>query len=754
MGAKQGSHPERRIVAVMLVLLLVGCAPGGIRPEPDGMLRRISLDGDWRFMPAALQPADRFDPSLDDRDWPIIRVPSNWYLEGRDMGGAAWYRRHFAADADLDGRLLRLLFEGIDYAADVWLNGVYLGFHEGYFQPFGFDVSKLVKPGEDNVLVVRVDSPYEDPSSAWSLRKRLIKGIFSHHDTRPGGAWSSRGQEKNTGGIWGGVHLAVSDTVAIDTVKITPRVDAATGNAQAEVLMRLVHAGDWPASFELELGLIPANFAGRSTRTIRSVHLPPGQAELRFTLDAPEARLWWPVGHGEPNLYRLDLAVRKGGDLLDRDEQVFGFRSVGFDPESQIWTINGKRIFLRGTNYIPTQWLAGMKREDYLRDADLMREAHINVIRVHAHVGAEAFYRVCDEKGLLVWQDFPLQWGYADTPELHETARQQAGEMVATLFNHPAIIAWSLHNEPPWDADWMKYKYPDYNPNQNRVLDDILYRTVLAADPSRHVHKHSSTGEHQWIGWYFGHWTDFAKPTKQKIISEYGAQALPGLPSLRKIFSEAELWPDTAKEWEKWEYHNFQRKETFDNAKVPMGKNIQEFIRNTQGFQARLIQLAAESYRRQKYRPVTGIFQFMFVEDWPSINWGVVDYWREPKPGYQALKTAYQPVLPSIEWPREVFRTGEPVRFGLWAINDRWESYPEARLSYAVNGGLGQVAPPKTTMITLEPDSAFKVMDTETLKLAPGVYELVTRIETREGTELGTNRFEFRVIGSRARRRS
>jgi hypothetical protein len=87
---------------------------------------------------------------------------------------------------------------------------------------------------------------------------------------------------------------------------------------------------------------------------------------------------------------------------------------------------------------------------------------------------------------------------------------------------------------------------------------------VSAADPTRWVHSYSTTGEHQWLGWYAGSWMDFAKPSKEAIVSEYGAQALPGLPSLRKIFLESELWPRTERDWGKWDFHNFQRHETFE----------------------------------------------------------------------------------------------------------------------------------------------------------------------------------------------
>jgi beta-mannosidase len=167
----------------------------------------ISLAGEWEFASDRMQPDNANLPTVSDQNWRSIQVPSNWFLQGQDVSGVAWYRRHFQLDRSLKGKVVQLVFEGVDYTGDVWLNGHYLGFHEGYFQPFRFVVSDQLKYGSDNVLVVKVNSPIEQPGKVWSLHKRIIKGVLNHHDTRPGGAWSVRGQEQNTGGIWAPVSF-------------------------------------------------------------------------------------------------------------------------------------------------------------------------------------------------------------------------------------------------------------------------------------------------------------------------------------------------------------------------------------------------------------------------------------------------------------------------------------------------------------------------------------------------------------------
>jgi beta-mannosidase len=230
----------------------------------------------------------------------------------------------------------------------------------------------------------------------------------------------------------------------------------------------------------------------------------------------------------------------------------------------------------------------------------------------------------------------------------------------------------------------MKFKYADYEPEQNRALDKLLADAMTARDPSRHVHLASMTNEHPWLGWYSGTWTDYGKLTTQPLITEFGAQALPDLDVLRRFIPETDLWPIEDTAWESWRYHDFQPHETFTLAKVARGTTTTELIANTQRYQAELVQFAAESYRRQKAAPVGAIFQFMFNECWPSANWGIVDYWRNPKPGFSALARAYQPVLPSIAWTPKRLTSGQPVSANIWVVNDLWQGFEDASVEWTL----------------------------------------------------------------------
>ena len=175
-----------------------------------------------------------------------------------------------------------------------------------------------------------------------------------------------------------------------------------------------------------------------------------------------------------------------------------------------------------------------------------------------------------------------------------------------------------------------------------------------------------------------------------------------------------------------------------------MGENVGEFIDNTQQYQAKLIKFAAESYRLQRYQPVSAIFQFMFVENWASINWAVVDYWRNPKPGYEALKTAYQPVLPVVSSQQDSWELGEKINLDLTVINDLGQAFLDTRVSYTLQRKWqhlkeGEIA------IDLQPDSLTELPTIDLTSWQLGDYELVAIIRDRNRSFLGQNTFDFTI---------
>jgi beta-mannosidase len=506
----------------------------------------MNLAGLWRFR--ADDSPDFHRPDFDDSSWETMRLPRNWFLAGLDHHGAVWFRCEFRRRTQA-GRFATLRFDGVDYFADVYLNGELLGHHCGYFEPFAFDVTRLLRSGK-NLLAVRVDSPYETPGlDGWHLRKKLIKGVLNHHDCRPGGGWEPVGQSYNTGGIWNRVSLEEHGAVTIERLLL--RADL---NAKAPVLHVDVTVRNRAAKLRrrLEVRCAPENFKGKAFQFSSTVELPKGDSLHRLKVPLPEVVRWNPWDRGDPNLYTVTVTVEKASRST-----AYGFRTVGVD-EGFNWTLNGERYFPRGSNYLASQWLAetlfpeigGDKNHPFgprpggpgswfEGDVALARQANLNLLRVHAHVLPPEFHAACDRAGMLVWQDFPLQWGYSDEADFQDEAERQIGAMVTLLYNHPSVAAWCCHNESPSDAPWMAGQAGGlYDPAHNRDLDERLARAVKKLDPARYVHKNSGTGDgHAYPGWYFGHRRDFKDVPGAPFVTEYGAQGLPGRENLLRTLA-------------------------------------------------------------------------------------------------------------------------------------------------------------------------------------------------------------------------
>ncbi len=674
------------------------------------------LDGVWEYSLNELPK--------DDSEWKKMNIPNNWYLEGIEYSGVVYFREKFKSKPHLDKEYI-LKFCGVDYFCDVWLNDVYLGHHEGYFQPFEFLITPYLR--KENILLVKVNSPRENERP---LKKKLIKGVLSDHDCRPRFQSPIYGEEHNTGGIWNSIEVMEINRIRIKGAKIYSLLFP-SGEATITINCKIENYRE-PQKAMIKYSVQGHNFSTESICFSKEVFLPRGDNKIDEVISIKKPRLWWTWDLGRPNLYKVEIEVEteKGETKLT---QIFGIRKIEIDKDWN-WYLNHKRIFPRGTNIISTQWLAEYSREKINKDIRLLKGANVNAVRVHGHITREEFYSQCDEEGILVWQDFALQWRYyEDSDEFISNASSQIEDMVELLFNHPCISVWCCHNEPG-DTDREK-------------LDFVLYQKVSSLDSTRYVNISSDEYFHPYSGWYYGYYREFSGLPGKPFINEFGAQALPSLKTLKEIFPPSELWPP---KWGKWIYHNFQYDQTFNVAKIDKGRDIDEFISNSQEYQAKLLKYAIEHYRIAKFKEITGIFQFMFVDCWPSITWSVVDYKRVPKKGYYALKQAYQPVLPVLKIIRETLMEGKvELKLPLYVVNDTFYRYEKAsvqviierecRLCFQFEEKVDIQS--NCSQLVYIPSSS----DSETITLIPGKY--IIKLILKDGKKiLGTNQYFVEVV--------
>jgi beta-mannosidase len=695
------------------------------------------LDG-WEAVPLAA-PLPRVEEAKRiKRPWASVRVPGHWQLEDAFAAheGLVLYRCRFEVRAPFGGEMLSLRFGGVYYSARVWLNGVYLGSHEGYFAAFEFDCTEAVAGGK-NELLVEVCSPEEPEENA----RKTIGGVWAR--------WDGMSPHLNPGGIFGEVALVRSGRVRIRSLGVE-----ADPSGRGRVFVELY--ARWGTRAKLTGRVRPLGFEAPGAEFEEEVWVEPGCTgfEVGFFLLHP--RLWWTWDRGEQPMYEL-LLVCGGQEVRVR----FGVRSV----ELRDWTLylNGERTFLRGINYLPTDVYPARSSEERLRaDAQLVRGANMNAVRVHAHVAEENFYAACDELGMLVLQDFPLQWTHRR--EVLEPAVAQAREMARRLRSHPCVGVYLAHDEPFYVAPPEKWTIlgllrtavevlsPRWVLWQRRVLDPAVVQAIDDVDSSRPVIEAAgllSSTNHLYFGWYYGGFRDLERvvnvfPGLSRLPTEYGAQALPDPESLQ------EIWPERREpDWEtlSWTYRlQVERMRRY----VSWKHDRLAYVRETQTYQAELLKHATELFRRRKYRPTGGVFAFMLNDPAPAISWSVVDWRRRPKAAYEVLAAAMSPILVCSEYPEESYRVEEDISLPLFAVNDlprslgrlgwTWDLHLEGA---AVAHGSGEAEIPADSVVRLGQARA---------KLPSPGRAVLRLVLLGKGEANKTNSYGFFVRGGRAPR--
>ncbi|MDX8378119.1 MAG: glycoside hydrolase family 2 TIM barrel-domain containing protein [Mariprofundales bacterium] len=664
----------RQNLAVFIILLFATLAMLTVGGCSTKKAETVLLDGTWQY-----HLNDQHPP----KDMELMAIPSQWSQQGLQHDGVIWfYRRVKFDEADAEAAGTRLLsFQGVDEKATVYWDGVKIGEHHGYFEPFSFVIEPIA--GE-HTLAVRVDAP-KDKTKDWPLRKQYIKGIFSQQ-------LDNNVQPDNTGGIWGQVRLQAMYAAYISQTRVQTKI-IDTNTARIDVQLRLEHKqGDETTSI-INYTLRDADGKIVAADTIKSDSLLP-----KWQIPLSKPRLWWPYElqtQKSSHLYDLEIEL-EGEDGSDIQHTAVGVRSVKRDADGR-FIINGKPIFLRGTQYIPSQYIGSVTAEDIERDIRLMQQANINTMRLTAHIAAPWLYELANKYGMMIWQDFPLYGGYEDSASLTIAAKRQMRAMITLLDKHPAIIAWNAHAAPPWSNNSLQEKHL-HAKHWNRNLDAKLKKLLRTEDDTRPSLGAIQEQQNLWQGWYNGKMSQFSTSTSLPLVMAFGAQSLPNKEMLMSLLPAKLLWPLSDIEQEKtgvknlkaWQKIGFQAKETLQIANVDTGQNLDDFIRNSQDYQARLLQFSIENLRLQKWQPVVGIFQYMFNDPKKRIGFGIVDDLRHPKQAYASLQRAYQPLLPVLS------ASSHPDFLCLHVINDGKNMQVELYIKH-ISGDKGSYKPQQIT---------------------------------------------------------
>ncbi len=583
-----------------------------------------------------------------------------------------------------------LLFEGLDTVATVELDGRVLGETANMHRSHRFDVRDALEGGGFHELVVSFRSALE---YAEEVERRL--GRRDHVYPHPfnmvrkmacsfGWDW---GPDLQTAGIWKPVRLERWHTARLALVRPLVTVDA-DGTGRAEVHVEIERSG-LAESGAVEL---TATVAGRAER----VTVPAGETGARLTLTVPDVRLWWPVGHGDQPLYDLRVALGTAGadEPLDVWERRIGFRTVTVDTApDEIGTpftvvVNGRPIFVKGANWIPDDhFLTRVTRERLERRVDQAVGAHMNLLRVWGGgiYETEDFYDVCDERGVLVWQDFLFACAaYPEEEPLWGEFEAEARENVARLASHPSLALWNGGNENLWGfRDWG---WPEELEGRTWGLGyytELLPSIVAELDPTRfycanspynpgmpvdgvHPNDENHGTRHEWEVWNRVDYTHY-RDHIPRFCSEFGFQGPPTWATLTKWIHDDPLTPTSPA-------FLLHQKAEEGNEKLARGmaphlpepRTFEDWHWATQLNQARAVAFGIEHFRSWWPR-TAGAVVWQLNDCWPVTSWAAVDGDERPKPLWYGLRHAYAPRLLTPQ-PRD-------GRLVLVAVNDHDEPW-------------------------------------------------------------------------------
>ena len=652
---------------------------GGLvaRPKPQPPARsdgRLDLSGGaWRVQRDSLVGLGTADGEtlsqvgFQDDDWVVATVPGTVLTSFFNVGALPdpnygdnqlmisdsffyadfWYRNEFIAPGlGPFGANQRawLNFDGINWKADVFLNGEKLGRIEGGFMRGRFDVTSRFRPGEKNALAVCV----RKNATPGSVKQKTFESSGKNggalgadnptYHASIGWDWIPTIRGRNTG-IWNDVYLTFSGPVTMDDPFVTTtlslpdtssadvKIEATLVNHSTHPVAAMLHGRFGEAAFEQPVKLDPA--------ASKRVTLDPASVPA---LRLKDPQLWWPAGYGEAHLYPVELKVETDGAVSDQKSLQAGVRQMSYKDEDnalKIW-INGRRFVPRGGNWGFSESMLRYRAREYDVAVGYHRDMNFTMVRNWVgQVGEDEFYEACDRHGIMVWQDFWLAnpWDGPD-PDDDALFLRNVRDTVLRIRNHPSIGLYVGRNEG----------YPP------PALESGIRQALAELHPGLHYIPSSADDTVEGHGPYMALPPEFyfAQRATPKLHSELGMPNIPPLESVRAMMPESALWPQGLV----WGLHDFclegaQGGESFrriiENS-YGGASNVEEWVSLAQfvNYEGHRAMFEAQSKHRM------GLLIWMSHPCWPSFVWQTYDYYFEPTAAYFGCKKASEPL--HIQW--------------------------------------------------------------------------------------------------------
>jgi len=650
----------------------------------------MSLNGQWQFR------------QCGEQDWLPAQVPgcnfSDLYANGlindpfyRDeehnlqwVEHKDWEYKHiFTVDSvSLLHCELALVFEGLDTYCDVYLNGIHILASQNMFVGHRILCKQWVRAG-DNELLIQFRSPINEtmpqylsngfayPAENDKSQERL--SVFTRKAPYHfGWDWGPRFV---TSGIWRNVSLEYVDKTRIVDVHVRQRSVSA---AQAELSFDVTLDSLFPVDGVIELSC--DNVDGIELVSCPVTINGKGESVHSVNVVVNQPKLWWPNGLGEPYLHQFHIRfVDKFGAVEQRILPV-GIRTIEVineqdkHGESFYLKVNGEPTFMKGANYIPSDsFLSRVSDEKYQRIFTDAVDANMNMLRVWGGgiYESDEFYRLADEHGILIWQDFMFACSLYPADEAFiDNVRQEVAYNVKRLRNHASLALWCGNNETEMGIEFWQWPttfnysnelYDRLKKEYNLLFNDVLPELTAYYDPDRFYFSSSPIGfwenreddnrgdNHYWGVWHGEEPFEQYKHRVPRFMSEYGFQSFPMLSSVKR-YSEPEDWHLDSSVMKTHQKHprgngliaQYMRDE------FPVAKDFESFLYLSQVQQALGLKIAFEAHR-SAMPFCMGSLYWQFNDCWPVASWSSIDYYGHWKALHYQAKRSFTPMSVFVE---------------------------------------------------------------------------------------------------------
>jgi len=604
----------------------------------------------------------------------------------RKWEGYQWcYSKTFTAPEIKDGQRVILCFEGLDTFAEIYLNGEHIGSAANMLIDHEYDVTSLLQ-GENTLEVIIRSSVLE--AQKYFLGTLSIGNFSNEESAYARRAPSTYGWDIMprlvSAGLWRDVVLKIDNPVSFaDAHWMTYDIDVPGRMAKEYVYLQT------RMPFEAFDNVNAVVTISRNGKPVASqIHLMRKAADY-LSFDMNEVDFWWPRGYGEPALYDaiVQLVDKNTGEVYDTDSRRIGIRMVELDiddvnlkddPGKFQFIVNGVPVFAKGTNWVPLDALHSRDASHYEKAVGLMAEMNCNIVRCWGGNVYEdhKFFDLCDENGIMVWQDFAMGCGnYSQRDDFAKMIEEEAISVVRKLRSHPSLVLWSGNNEDDQSMVWGRLRTFKMDPNRDRVSRETIARVVYELDPTRpylpsspyyspRIVEQGNGDEflpenHLWgpRGYYKA---DYYVKNPSQFISEIGYHGCPNMATLKKMFTpecvnpwqngELGMWND---EWQTKANRIYDEK--FQGGRNDLMTNqvktifgeipakLEDFIFASQSVQAEAMKYFVERWRGGRpYR--TGIIWWNIRDGWPLLSDAVSDYYGGKKRAFYYLQNVHNNV--------------------------------------------------------------------------------------------------------------